>query len=403
MDFARRRSRDLKPGLNGLSRSLCTFSGVNRVLVGFLILETILLTIDENPVIASTAALPPIQRVMIDERGRITVNGKPFFPILLYDGPTDTDSLGMFQEHGFNTLTITKQEEAKALLQRGLYAAVQPGGKKIENLQSVLLAIGMDSPALHWKEKWIEKTKADLEHVRSLVPDRPVMHAINYWANQPAVTLSNTILPKPKYEDLIQAMDVAAPYLYTLPFQPIGYVGEAVGRAGIATQGRKPVIPIFQLSLWNGTDRHPGPAELRCMVYVAVIHGADGIGYHSYYHDSGTGRTTLARERPELWRAAGQINTEVAAIAALLSDGLPAPFVTLREGAPDVEFRAATKGALQLILLANTCGSAKHISLKFSENLNMKLNRLGGGTEVIVKEGQVNLRLDPFEAVALVD
>ncbi len=48
--------------------------------------------------------LPPIQSTASDERGRITVNGKPFFPILMYDVPTDPASLQMFREHGFNTL-----------------------------------------------------------------------------------------------------------------------------------------------------------------------------------------------------------------------------------------------------------------------------------------------------------
>jgi len=37
--------------------------------------------------------LPPIQNTASDEHGRITVNGKPFFPILMYDVPTEIRAL----------------------------------------------------------------------------------------------------------------------------------------------------------------------------------------------------------------------------------------------------------------------------------------------------------------------
>src|ERR1041384_3778259 len=74
-------------------------------------------------------ALPSIQTAGSDERGRITVNGKPFFPILMYDVPTDAESLKMFREHGFNTLTASKRDEIDRLLANGLYAAVHAGHK----------------------------------------------------------------------------------------------------------------------------------------------------------------------------------------------------------------------------------------------------------------------------------
>src|SRR6516164_1920846 len=74
---------------------------------------------DEPP---PAISLPPIKTAGSDERGRITVNGKPLFPILMYDVPTDDDSLKMFHEYGFNVLSAPA-EEATRLRSHGFYTA----------------------------------------------------------------------------------------------------------------------------------------------------------------------------------------------------------------------------------------------------------------------------------------
>ena len=83
-------------------------------------------------------ALPPIQTAKNDERGRITVNGKPFFPILMYDVPIDPDSLKMFREHGFNTLSAPA-ENATTLRNYGFYTAAHAVSTEGVNLDGVLV------------------------------------------------------------------------------------------------------------------------------------------------------------------------------------------------------------------------------------------------------------------------
>src|SRR5690349_19491296 len=70
----------------------------------------------------AVTALPPIETAASDPQGRITVNGKPFFPILMYDVPVDVDSLKMFREHGFNVLSA-RVEDASMLRKQGFYTA----------------------------------------------------------------------------------------------------------------------------------------------------------------------------------------------------------------------------------------------------------------------------------------
>src|SRR3954467_1842853 len=97
----------------------------------------------------NSTALPPIETAVSDEQGRIVVNGKPFFPILLYDVPADPESLKKFHEHGFNVVTVSRAEEAEAARAAGLYGAAH--GKKITGFDGILLGIGMDSPVLNLK------------------------------------------------------------------------------------------------------------------------------------------------------------------------------------------------------------------------------------------------------------
>jgi len=349
--------------------------------------------------------LPPIQSTASDEHGRITVNGKPFFPILMYDVPTDPASLKMFREHGFNTL-LGKPEVSDKLLANGFYTAVHVGKDPVKNLAGVLAGVGMDSPALFWKQDLLEKAKADLATMRRLVPNRAIMNAIGYWEDEPTGVYANKVPSKERYEELVKVLDVSAPYLYPIPYQPVRSVGEAVERANTASSGKKPLLPILQLFAWQTKDPYPTPAELRCMVYLSLIHGADGIGYYSYNNVTGKKGTNIAKEQPELWQAAKQINSEIAEMRPLLLENNKVS-VVLQAGAPEVEFRALNGSGGALLLLANTAGVAKTAVLRFPSQVATKSKRslkpLRGGKAILFEGTQVMVLLEPYQALGLIE
>src|ERR1044072_4612675 len=95
------------------------------------------------------------------------------------------------------------------------------------------------------------------------------------------------------YEDLVTAIDVSAPYLYPVPYQPISSVGDAVARARKASGGEKPILPVLQLFVWDAKDPYPTPAELLCMAFLCLVEGAHGIGYYSYGSVTGRPRTSI--------------------------------------------------------------------------------------------------------------
>jgi len=357
---------------------------------------TLLCSVAVKALAAGGVALRPIQTAGTDAQGRITVNGKPFFPILMYDTPTDPASLKMFREHGFNTLTA-KPEEAETLREHGLYTAVHTG-KKVEKLDGVLFGIGMDSPALYWRDDLLGKCRADLAQLREWVPNRPIMHAIGYWEDEPGGVISNKVPAKERYEELVKVLDVSAPYLYPVPYQPVKSVGEAMARADAATNGKKPLLPVLQLFTWDAKDRYPTPAELKCMVYLALIHGADGIGYYSYNYVAGKKGTNIAKEQPELWKAVKEINEEVYMISSWLRDSRPESLVALAKPNPAVEFRAAhSTGSLHL-LVVNTSGSKTEAEFRVPVQGTRGIAS-PAGTRATIDKGILRCSLQAFEAV----
>ncbi len=345
-----------------------------------------------------STALPPIQTAASDERGRIIVNGEPFFPILLYGVPADAETLRRIHEHGFNMVTVARTEDAEAAREAGMYGAAH--GKKIDKFDSILLGMGMDSPVLNLKEPLLENLKVDLEKVRQKIPNRPVMHAIGYWLDEPAGVRANKLPPSDKYEAVVQAIDVAAPYLYPVPYQPIRSVGEAVGRASAASQGKKPLIPILQIFTWTASDRYPSAAELKCMVYLSMIHGARGIGFYSFRNVTGKKGTTFDQEQPGVWNSLKDVIAELAQIGPFMLDATPDATVTLAEGASDVEISAVTRVGSRMILLANPNEKAREVTLQFTTTQDGILKPVGSGSGFTIISGRARVVLEANAAVA---
>src|SRR4029077_12755787 len=123
--------------------------------------------------------------------------------------------------------------------------------KKIDNLTGVFLGLGADSPALIFKKDLLRQVAEANAKMKANVPGRPIMNAIGYWEDEPAGVVKGKLPSKAVYEDLVAALDVSAPYLYPVPYQPISSIGDAVARARKSSDGKKPVLPVLQLFVWD--------------------------------------------------------------------------------------------------------------------------------------------------------
>lgn len=88
------------------------------------------------------------------------------------------------------------------------------------------------------------------------------------------------------------ATDIAGPYIYpNFPGGDVSMAGERTARAVRDMPGR-PVMPVLQTFIpidWEtgkhrAGNRQPNRAELRCMAFHAIINGATGFTFFSYYH-----------------------------------------------------------------------------------------------------------------------
>jgi len=335
-------------------------------------------------------ALPPIKSVSFDKHGNFRVNDKPFFPILLYSAPTDDATLGQLREFGFNSL----ESDAKvcdALPGKGFYG-VAHAGQKIESRTGVLMMLGTDSPSLVFKKNLLQQLAEANAKVRKAVPDRPVMNAIGYWEDEPAGVFAGKLPSKEKYEEIIEKIDVAAPYLYPVPYQPIASVGEAMARAR-KVAGPKPVLPILQLFVWEAKDRYPTPAELRAMAFLSLVEGANGIGYFSYR----VGKSTIAEAAPDLWKSVKKLNHDVARIGPLLSQGEKLDAVSLAAGGPAVKLKAVVNGDIALAVLVNSGSERQQARLVWRTKADVsRIALTDGGQALDITNGTLVLQLEPF-------
>lgn len=346
-------------------------------------------------------ARPAIESVEYDRAGQFRVNGKPFFPILLYGAPTDDATLAELREFGFNVLSC-RAEESTSLPARGFYGAVH-GGKVQADPASVFLGIGTDSPALYYKKNLLEQTAAANAMTAAGIPNRPIMNAIGYWEDEPAGVVAGKLPSREVYEDLVVAIDVSAPYLYPVPYQSVASVGEAVARARKATGGKKPLLPILQLFAWEKDARYPTPAELRCMTYLALVEGATGIGFYTYSPVTGQPKgTTIATARTELWQSVKQLNREIAELVPLyLDDSPPSGGFRLIDSSSGIKLRSCLNKSHYPKVLVNSTATKQNVKLTNSVAGFSGRITLADGRIVPVAGGVAEFSLEPFEVVII--
>ena len=322
------------------------------------------------------------------------MNEQPFFPILLYDAPTDDETLRELHSFGFNVLSCDAKTSAP-LPAKGFYGGVHHPGAKAD-LSGVLFAVGVDSPALNFKKNLMPRLAEANAKTRAAAPGRPLMNAIGYWEDEPAGVINGKLPSKSTYEDVVAAIDVAAPYLYPVPYQPVASVGEAVARARAATGGDKPLLPILQLFAWKADDRYPTPVELRCMAFLALVEGGHGIGYYSYSSVTGRPKTTIAHTQPELWRSVRRLNHDLADVGPRLLAAAKSPAIRLDDDPPAVKLKVVDDRRGLLAVLVNSSAKRQNVTLRVQIASPPRSLLRNGDESIELHNDTARLSLEPF-------
>lgn len=105
---------------------------------------------------------------------------------------------------------------------------------------------------------------------------------------------------------------------YPIPWMPISDFRNHLRMIRYAIGPEKPLYAVIQAFDWEyyrymlgpkvGPLRSPTCAEMRCMVYIALTQGVDGILFYSY--DDGPGKWQM-QEHPETWDSVCKIVAEI--------------------------------------------------------------------------------------------
>lgn len=152
----------------------------------------------------------------------------------------------------------------------------------------------------------------------------------------------------------------------------------------------KPLPPQSLLSTYG---RAPTPQEMRSMVYLALVNGADGIGF--YYHKD----ILLAYDAQTRWPAVQSIAREVDALSdVLLSPTMPRE--QMQSDNPNVEWIAKDVDGVMHILAVNSGRQLQHVTLKLPKKTS-KATVLQGSGLAYACEDQLLISLDALDAIAV--
>jgi hypothetical protein len=330
----------------------------------------------------------------LSDTGTILVNGKPFFPIGMYHVvPSEYETL---VAKGFNCVQgqstsnlseflnmLTVAKKAGIMVDVPFYTA----GQVMKNLPNSLQKIrmfGSHDNILNWKIIDEPDTRPDIidevpsayEQLKQADPSHPLLLTIDtpenysYWSN---------------FCDILQIDP------YPIPSQSLTMVSDYAKKAKVSLQPWQNLTVVLQCGWKLNPMNQPTFEEARCMVYLALIHGAKGIFWYAM-HDPGWNLT----ETP-LWKRFKEINGEIRELS------MPAILGTKVEGikgiASPLQGLCLKHEGRLFLLLANPIKDRIEAMIELPMEIKRAMAR--GETKVDVSRNSIKLKI-PGPGVELV-
>jgi hypothetical protein len=134
---------------------------------------------------------------------------------------------------------------------------------------------------------------------------------------------------------------------YPIPRQPLTMVSDWVDTAMAALEPWQNLTAVLQCGWTHTPFNQPTAEQARCMVYLALIHGAKGIFWYSF-RDPG-----WRLEETPLWEHFPAINAETLELSRPVMLGEPAPAVQVTSPEDVVHWRAWRHEGKTYLMLAN--------------------------------------------------
>ena len=328
----------------------------------------------------------PGSKVTFDEAGNTRINGKSFFPIGVFSYSPDTAALEDMRRHGFNAIVaVTEHHQPQHLdlmFGYGLRVICPVGGQWLEpatNHPGMLAWYLADEPEGHGqspeslREKYLEWKQKDRNH---------------------PIGLDHFLL------DSLPQYKAAADFTMTSYYPVLATNAPPLENSAVflersrAIHGKSwPHWPFIQIFGGPNTDggrwRQPLPAEVRCLVYIALVHRAQGVFYFSYWPQA-----------KKTWAEVGVLNREIQRLTPWLVATGSEISASSTNRAVHVRAKQLAEPGAGLLLGVNTSASSVRTEISIPAWGKVKLRGFFDGQERAVTQGKIEASFGPHESRA---
>lgn len=335
---------------------------------------------------------------------RIAMNGEAVFPLIMYHVfPEDFQTMA---DMGFHFVTPRALDSPFLDFGRKIPAefdnmkvsldAAQEAGirlilpARISKLESVFRFA--DHPAIAAWATFDEPWGVSLD---KLIDSYNAIKMID--ENLPIMTAQNNLS---RMSETAEGLDILVCDPYPIPSVSLRYVVEATKASRRAVADLKPV--------WTLLDQYPSKLpnlqELRCMMYLSVAAGADGIGIYAWDYRKGRGTDPLTGWRTgdspkdlQILRAAMR---EMTAIQHVLVIPNADSGVTFTSENPAIHVALKKSGQETYLVMANDSRGAEKAILSLEGIDDATATNLADGSKLEIVAGLLTLELPPLAAGA---
>ena len=212
------------------------------------------------------------------------------------------------------------------------------------------------------------KIVEDYERIRAADPSRPILLNLGQGVAWDGWYGRGVRTNHPEdYPEYIQGCDIASFDIYPATHSNpqiagnLWYVAHGVERLTSWGQGRKIVWNCIECTQIQSDDRKPTPEQVRCEVWMSIVHGSTGLIYFVHEWKPTFNESALLSDSA-MYDAVTRINHRIAALAAVLNSPTVPDGAKVQPGNPEVPIATLVKrhgGAVYLFAVAMRSGQTR--------------------------------------------
>ncbi len=364
--------------------------------------------------------------VTIRDDGMTLIDGKPFFPIGVYNvtphqfhGGNIDNSFAELKKAGINfvhTYRVRRDDAFRKFMTSAANHGMKiwiasEGDSNDSDLSRIARSLAMDidnSALLAWyiaddtivyNAPWQLRDRTEL--VKALAPHLITVHADEVWDEHYGS----------KFRDFADTALAFLPEIY-----PVHYLGDEDTRSCVAKVIRdmeqikadirekklspRSIWPIIQYFHGWSWERFPTPTELRATSFASLIHGGHGITWYTY-NSSGKNRGVTAS--PEIWKNFTAVTSEISSYAEVLTERDAtqqfAPIITAGPtknvlGGPAISALTKVHKGKKYLFCVNAVMEKVKVQFKVPGIKSGKDNT--SGAAVAIDNGVLNVDFEPY-------